>query len=192
MYFLPSQCISIDNSRLSWYFVHGAFTPSVAPCVPNPERRSGHEKKTLISGGEKNTLDSDSQRGYNHSWRLCLTPADHRPSLQMPGGRGKHEPELNREEHPLQSSSPSSLNFCCALFALLCRGDLSRFPFAHLDTDLLLYSSRLNTQRTGSGLCHPSILCLYISFSSPGVCFFRRPVDSVPVFLPFCLFEPSL
>lgn len=98
-----------------------------------------------------------------------MTPADHRPSLQMPGGRGKHEPELNREEHPLQSSSPSSLNFCCALFALLCRGDLSRFPFAHLDTDLLLYSSRLNTQRKGSGLCHPSILFLYISFSSPGV-----------------------
>ncbi len=136
----------------------------------------------------KNTLNSDSQRGYNHSWRLCLTSADHRPSLQTPGSWEKHEPELNREEHLLQFSSPhlstSAVPFSLSSVGVICPGSPS--PSRNWLTTLF---QPIEHSTKGSGLHHPSILSLYFSFSSPEFCFFRLPVDFVLVslhsFLPF-------
>lgn len=145
-----------DSSR------HGRW---ISPRAADPGHRSGLN----TNAGGKYALNSGSQRGYNHSWRLCLTPADRSPSLRMPCSWWKHEPELNREEHPLRFSSPhlstSAVPFLLSSVGMICPG--SPLPS---DTDLLLYSSRLSTQARGLAFVNP-LFSVYISFSSPAVWF---------------------
>lgn len=68
----------IRNSRLSWYFAHEEYTPWVGLSI---SRSTDWFRKLREMEGEKNTLHSGSQRGYNHSWWLRLTPAEYSPSL---------------------------------------------------------------------------------------------------------------
>lgn len=93
------------NSRSAWYIVH--------PREACPEQRSDLRRKLKTSRqGLKSTPDSGRRRGYNHSWRPCLTPADHCPSLQKPGGGGgggggeladSTEKNVYYDSHPLIS-----------------------------------------------------------------------------------------
>lgn len=121
----------------------------------------------------KNTLHSDSQRGYNHSRRLSLTPADRRPSRPTLGCWRRHEPELNREEHLLPISSPH-LSTSAVPFSLL--GSLS--PSRNCLTALF---QLIEHSTKGSGLRHASTLTPYFTFSSPF--FFRLPVDLISIVL---------
>lgn len=65
----------------------------------------------------------------------------------------------------------SSFNLGRALFALLCRCDLSRFPFA-IRHQLTALFQQIEHTSPGSGLCHPSILSLYFFFL-PGSLFLQ-------------------
>lgn len=155
------------NSRSAWYIVH--------PWAARPEQRSDLRRKLKTSRqGLKSTPDLGSRRGYNHSWRPCLTRADHRPSLQKAGGwgGGTHKPELEREEHLLRFSSPhlsnSTVPFSRPSAGVICPG----FPFAIKDADLLLYSGRLNTQHNSLAFVTSPFSASIFLFLLAGVCFF--------------------
>lgn len=102
--------------------------------------------------------------GKNTPQLTALLDPSRPPSISADAGRKKkkHEPELNRRRTSITILIPSSFNLCRALFDPLCRGDLSRFPLRHQETDLLLYSGRLSTQRKALAfITFP--FCLYIS-----------------------------
>lgn len=84
-YFCSAWPLFYRNSDSAWCIVRPSLSSSALNTRSEPAKK---EENSGVGWHQMSQVpNSNRLRGYSHSSRPCLTPADHRTSLQKPGGK---------------------------------------------------------------------------------------------------------